>query len=80
MSGVIGVDKSLTDQSERTPWDANAWHMYTDACARHTHVERQSLSVSQLAELLGFEPERFIGVQVNRQSKTVTLFLEPVDA
>ena len=77
MSGVIGVDKSLTDQSERTPWDANAWHMYTDACARHTHVERQSLSVSQLAELLGFEPERFIGLQVNRRSQTIWLILEP---
>ena len=54
------------------------WSAYVAACARKPNIERQTLSVSQLAELLGFEPERFIGLQVNRQSKTVTLFLEPL--
>lgn len=56
------------------------WADYVAACARRPRMDRQTLSVSQLAELLGFEPERFIGLQVNRQSKTITLFLEPQDS
>lgn len=48
-----------------------------DIGKQKTGVERQSLSVNQFAELLGFEPERFIGVQVNKQSQTIWLLLEP---
>jgi hypothetical protein len=35
------------------------------------------LSISQFCELLGLEPARFIGVDVNRQSSVVTVVLEP---
>ena len=45
--------------------------------ARQPSIERQAISVNQLAELLGFDPERFIGLQVNKQSKTIWLLLEP---
>jgi hypothetical protein len=41
------------------------------------NVERQTISVNQFAELLGFEPKRFIGLQVNKQSQTIWLLLEP---
>ena len=53
---------------------------YVAALSRRPQIDGQTLSVRQLAELLGFEPERFIGLQVNLQRKTVTLFLDPKDA
>jgi hypothetical protein len=41
-------------------------------------VDRSTrLSVSQFSELLGIEPERFIGVDVDRLSSTITIVLEP---
>ena len=41
-------------------------------------VDRSTkLSVSQFSELLGIEPKRFIDVEVNRQTSTVTVVLEP---
>lgn len=65
---------------EITDTPGKTWSEYIAAYARRPRMDRQTLSVSQLAELLGFETERFIGLQVNRQSKTVTLLLEPLDA
>lgn len=41
-------------------------------------IERREVSVSQLSELLGIAPERFIGI-VRLNSSTVTLLLEPED-
>lgn len=41
-------------------------------------VERRWISVSQLAELLGIEPERFRAIERSRSDSTgVTLVLEP---
>lgn len=42
-------------------------------------VERHAISISQLAELLAFDPVKLIGVQVDRQAKTVWILLEPDD-
>ena len=39
-------------------------------------IERQQISLSQFADLLAIEPERFLGVEVNRLKSTVTLILE----
>jgi hypothetical protein len=40
-------------------------------------VERQPVSISQFAELMGIDPARFVGVDVERQSSRVLLVLEP---
>lgn len=40
-------------------------------------VERQIVSISQLAELVGVDPARLIAVDINRPAKTATLILEP---
>jgi hypothetical protein len=40
-------------------------------------VERQPVSISQFAELMGIDPARFIGVDVQRHSTRVVLILEP---
>ena len=41
-------------------------------------VERRWISVSQLSELLGIEPERFRAIERSRSDSTgVTLVLEP---
>ena len=37
------------------------------------------MSVSQLSELLGIEPWRFIGIETDLRSTTVTLVLEPLE-
>ena len=42
-------------------------------------IERQQISLSQFADLLAIEPERFLGVEVNRLKSTVTLILEGDD-
>jgi hypothetical protein len=36
-----------------------------------------TLSISQLSELIGIEPERFVGLEVDRPSSTITVVLEP---
>lgn len=40
---------------------------------------RLTVSVNQFAELLGFEPQRFVGLQVNKVSQTIWILLEPED-
>lgn len=42
-------------------------------------VVRESLSVSQLAELLGIEPWRFIAIETDLRSSTVQIVLQPPD-
>lgn len=38
-----------------------------------------ALSISQFAELIGIEPERFIGVEVHRPSSTIVIVQEPIE-
>lgn len=40
-------------------------------------VVREHLSVSQFAELVGIDPARFNGVEVDKRESRVTLVLEP---
>jgi hypothetical protein len=40
-------------------------------------VERKLISLSQLCELVGVDPDRLIDVDVHRPSKTAQLILEP---
>lgn len=35
------------------------------------------MSISQLCELLAIEPDRFLGIETNRHTKTVQIVLEP---
>ena len=42
-------------------------------------VERQPISVSQLAELIGVEPWRLIDIEVNLLKSTARIVLEPAD-
>lgn len=42
-------------------------------------VEKLTLSVDQFAELLGFDPRRFVGVQVMKQTRMIWVLLEPDD-
>ena len=42
-------------------------------------VVREHLSVSQFAELVGIDPARFNGVEVDKRSSRVTLVLEPCE-
>ena len=41
-------------------------------------IERQSISVSQLCELLAIDPQRFRNIEVrHRPSTTITILVEP---
>jgi len=40
-------------------------------------VIREHLSISQFSELVGIDPARFNGVEVDRRSSRVTIVLEP---
>lgn len=42
-------------------------------------VVRERMSVSQFAEMLGIEPERFIDAEVDLRYRRVTLVLQPAD-
>lgn len=42
-------------------------------------VVRQSLSIGQFADLLGIEPSRLNGVEVDLRKSAVVLVLEPED-
>lgn len=42
-------------------------------------VIRQSISVSQLAELLGVEPWRLLAVEIDLRTKTAHIVLQPED-
>lgn len=42
-------------------------------------VERVPVSVSQFCELLGIEPEQFVGVEVQKPSSRVLILVEPDD-
>ena len=37
------------------------------------------LSVSQFSELIGIEPTRFVGVEVDKQTSTIVVVLEPIE-
>lgn len=43
-------------------------------------VVRESMSVLQFCDLLGIEPSRYIAVETDLRSTTVTLVLQPPDA
>jgi hypothetical protein len=43
-------------------------------------VDRTPVSISQFAELMGIDPARFVGVEVERRSSRVLLVLEPEKA
>lgn len=42
-------------------------------------IDVRDVSISQFCELLGLEPERFIGVQVDRRAQRIGILLEPED-
>lgn len=42
-------------------------------------VVRESISISVFCDEMGIDPKRFVGVEVDRRSSTVTLVLEPDD-
>ena len=42
-------------------------------------VVREHLSISQFSELVGIDPGRFNGVEVDKRSSRVTLVLEPLE-
>ena len=42
-------------------------------------IEIREVSVSQFSELLGLDPARFLGVQVDRQRQRIDILLEPED-
>jgi hypothetical protein len=42
-------------------------------------VDREPISISQFAELVGVEPARLVDVEFSRRNSTVMLVLEPVD-
>lgn len=43
-------------------------------------VERRQMSISQFSELMGIEPQQFLGVEVSRMAHTVTVLVESDDA
>ena len=42
-------------------------------------IVREPMSVSQLSELLGIEPWRFIAIETDLRSSTVQIVLQPPD-